>query len=189
MGPKRTLERPPEADIGPPSDQPTFARSPRGEQRNLPSRESDPWGLRGKASSSSLRRRWSMNSPGLRVLALASVLASAATTAWASDCSERNSATDRQWSDQIFIETNPRFSIRPDLGQYFPSEALAAGVTSGSTTLACITNGRGDLTDCRVISETPAGLGFGSAALMAAAAHRHCPYTAEGRPLRSELRL
>jgi hypothetical protein len=112
-----------------------------------------------------------------------------ATAAWALDCGERDSATGRQWSDQILIETNPRFSFRPDLSQYFPSEALAAGVTSGQTTLVCLTNGLGDLKDCRVMVETPPNLGFEQAALKAAAAYRHCPYTAEGQPLRSELRL
>jgi len=47
---------------------------------------------------------------------------------------------------------------------YYPAAARAAGV-SGNATLDCLQTERDRLTDCRLVSEGPEGLGFGDAAL------------------------
>ncbi|OJU13761.1 MAG: hypothetical protein BGN86_15415 [Caulobacterales bacterium 68-7] len=65
----------------------------------------------------------------------------------------------------------------------FPPEARAASVATGLGTVACKVNNRGGLGDCKVVSETPTGLGFGAAALKAAEVMQINPWTDDGRPM------
>lgn len=51
---------------------------------------------------------------------------------------------------------------------FYPPAALAAKV-DGAATLSCARNERDGMTDCQVVSERPAGRGFGAAALAMAA--------------------
>ncbi len=51
-----------------------------------------------------------------------------------------------------------------DLARYYPSAALRAQI-SGRVVLSCEITGRGEVTSCSVASESPAGYGFGDAAL------------------------
>jgi protein TonB len=64
-----------------------------------------------------------------------------------------------------------------------PAEIRAAaprGPGRGEATLSCILNDDGQLTGCRVVSESPAGGGFGAAALSLAYRFRMSPLTAKG---------
>jgi protein TonB len=55
-------------------------------------------------------------------------------------------------------------SEKPDPLQYYPPRARAEGV-QGRATLACTQRPDGSFAKCSVISEAPAGYGFGDAAL------------------------
>lgn len=50
----------------------------------------------------------------------------------------------------------------------YPAAAMAQGLKSGSAQLNCGVRAAGGLSDCRIVSETPAGAGFGAAAVSAA---------------------
>ncbi|MDO1559217.1 TonB family protein [Brevundimonas sp. 2R-24] len=54
----------------------------------------------------------------------------------------------------------------------FPAEALRRNIRSGSVTLRCRVIHDGSAQHCEVIEESPAGMGFGEAALRAAAQFR-----------------
>jgi protein TonB len=62
-----------------------------------------------------------------------------------------------------------------------PPAALRAG-RSGRAAMSCVIGLDERLSDCRVISETPQGQGFGQAALTLAPAFRARPPVADGRP-------
>jgi TonB family protein len=68
-------------------------------------------------------------------------------------------------------------------GRLYPDDALKAGVQSGGATLRCSVIHDGALTDCEVQSETPAGLGFGDAALQIASVMKMNPWTGQGTPV------
>ena len=57
----------------------------------------------------------------------------------------------------------------------FPARATSAGVTSGMAALDCQVTPEGALTRCRVNQESPAGMGFGEAALRVAPDFRLAP--------------
>jgi TonB family protein len=64
-----------------------------------------------------------------------------------------------------------------------PADIRAAaprGPGRGEATLSCILNDDGQLTGCRVVAESPAGGGFGPAALTLAYKFRMSPLTAKG---------
>ena len=71
---------------------------------------------------------------------------------------------------------NPAWASPPQA--MFPETALASGVTSARVTLRCMYQSDGSLQDCSVISETPGGQGFGTAALDAASRARIAPSAA-----------
>lgn len=63
--------------------------------------------------------------------------------------------------------TDPVWVLAPgpgDLDRFFPPRAWERGI-SGQTTLSCIATVSGILSDCQVVSETPANWGFGTAAV------------------------
>jgi TonB family protein len=65
----------------------------------------------------------------------------------------------------------------------FPARAKAAGLTSGEAMLTCRVQASGALEACQVARETPAGMGFGAAALKLAPSFVMKPWTSDGRPV------
>ena len=55
-------------------------------------------------------------------------------------------------------------AMRDSSTRYYPQKAQRAGI-SGMAVLDCLVDTQGWLRDCRVVSEQPAGFGFGEAAL------------------------
>jgi TonB family protein len=70
-----------------------------------------------------------------------------------------------------------------DAAKLFPAAAAKAGLKQGRAMLACTVAHDGALTNCGVISEEPANLGFGDAALKIAAVTAMNPWTAQGTPV------
>ena len=80
--------------------------------------------------------------------------------------------------------TPPRFvrgPTRQELVRSYPRAALAAR-QAGHVLLRCRIGADSRLEGCRVIEETPAGAGFGAAALAASTYFRFRPPTVDGRP-------
>jgi TonB family protein len=65
----------------------------------------------------------------------------------------------------------------------FGPKAQAAGLTEGHAVLTCTISATGALTDCGVKSETPAGAGFGDAALQVSRSFQMRPWTPEGQAM------
>ena len=83
------------------------------------------------------------------------------------------------------VITNPAWITRPDGDDFvhaYPPAALEAGV-EGRSTMQCLVEGGGTLSDCRVISETPVGKGFGEAELELAPKFRMETTTIDGQPV------
>lgn len=64
----------------------------------------------------------------------------------------------------------------------YPREALAAGVKDGRVVMACATGDGGQLQNCAVEREEPAGLGFAASGLALSQSFRIRPWTDEGLP-------
>ncbi|WP_221247678.1 energy transducer TonB [Brevundimonas basaltis] len=83
------------------------------------------------------------------------------------------------------VRTGPRNLREPRplaLRRYHPQEALRQGV-SGTAVVSCRIREDTVLDQCRVVSETPAGQGFGAAGIAAAVAeYRFRPGMIDGRP-------
>ncbi|MDQ8029415.1 MAG: energy transducer TonB [Brevundimonas sp.] len=62
----------------------------------------------------------------------------------------------------------------------FPERAISRGIESGRVTLQCTVQSNGNLSNCSVVSEDPAGAGFGQSALAAARRSRVSPRTVDG---------
>ena len=76
------------------------------------------------------------------------------------------------------VVTNPAWA-RQVLPEY-PERAMSRGVDGGVARVNCSLQPSGTLTDCRLVSEDPAGMGFGSAGLAAARRSRVTPGTVDG---------
>lgn len=84
--------------------------------------------------------------------------------------------------------TNPRWLRQPSsLDRYYPARALAREIT-GQVLLDCIVDVNGVL-NCRVMSETPTGWGFGAAALRIAADYRMVPAMRDGQAVEGRYRM
>ena len=80
---------------------------------------------------------------------------------------------------------NPQFDRIPnadDLAQYYPERASRLG-KQGDATIRCTVSAKGALTQCVVVLENPANLGFGDAALKLSKIFKLKPATADGLPL------
>lgn len=65
----------------------------------------------------------------------------------------------------------------------YPQAAKDAGVRTGRVVMACEAGAGGKLDNCSMVSEEPAGLGFGAAALSLSPSFHVRPWTAEGLPV------
>lgn len=86
---------------------------------------------------------------------IALMLAAADPPPWPADPTRPVFVSDTHWI---------RRPTPTQLAEAWPAAAKQAG-TSGKVLMDCLLTYDGGLKDCRVISETPAGMGFGPAAL------------------------
>ena len=80
---------------------------------------------------------------------------------------------------------NPNWVARPtgaDVQSVYPREALVQRL-NGRATIACEAAANGSLANCVVASESPAGAGFGAAALSLAPKFRMAERAADGSPV------
>jgi TonB family protein len=85
--------------------------------------------------------------------------------------------------DATHAITNPDWTRKPDtddLQRFWPGGSLGL---SGKARIRCIVTSRGTLDACKIVSEEPAGGGFGAAALLMAPLFAMKPMTVDGRPL------
>jgi protein TonB len=83
------------------------------------------------------------------------------------------------------IITNPNWISRPSgdqMARFYPAGPLDRGI-SGSADLSCTVTASGKLSACSVAGETPAGAGFGAAALKLSAFFRMSPRLENGAPV------
>jgi TonB family protein len=83
------------------------------------------------------------------------------------------------------VITKPEWLRKPsgdDINNVWPAEAAKKGV-GGRAVIVCTVNVSGTLRDCKIVSETPEGLGFGPAALMLAGSFQMKPQTVDGKPV------
>lgn len=93
--------------------------------------------------------------------------------------------------DWFEIDTPPDWVKRPsawDILSVFPSEALKAG-RSGDAVISCLVTAQGALDDCVPVWESPAGMGFGRAAVALTAQFAMKPATRGGKPAPSVARI
>lgn len=81
------------------------------------------------------------------------------------------------------VITQPDWVQQPTAAQLlraYPTTAIDRGIT-GSANISCLVRVNGTLTDCQVVSETPARMGFGRAAISLSRYFRMSPRTVDGQ--------
>lgn len=89
------------------------------------------------------------------------------------------------------VRTPPSWRRQPtpeELLAVFPRDNNTA-FAGGRATIVCTVTVQGALRDCRTASESPAGAGFGQAALALAPQFNFNPATVDGRPVEAEVRV
>ncbi len=81
-----------------------------------------------------------------------------------------------------------RWASAEEIERAYPKAAYRDG-RSGSVLLRCLGGRDGRVRDCRVLSETPSGEGFGRAALDLSRVIRFRPLRVDGRPVEAALRI
>jgi len=76
----------------------------------------------------------------------------------------------------------PSWTRRPNVADFYPQAAMRREL-SGRVVLSCTINGSGRPDACSVVEETPAGMGFGEAAMRMARTMRAAPLGADGQPV------
>lgn len=66
--------------------------------------------------------------------------------------------------------------------RFYPKQAQDLSV-EGAATISCVVDADGRLQDCKVLDETPAGYGFGDAALRMKVLFRMKPLSRSGQPV------
>ena len=75
-----------------------------------------------------------------------------------------------------------------ELAEYYPDVAQRESKT-GTSTIKCVVTPRGSLTNCQVLSESPAGYGFGQASVRMARVFKIKPATRDGKPVEGTITL
>lgn len=84
--------------------------------------------------------------------------------------------------------TSPRWTRVPsNLERFYPQRSIQRGV-EGRAVLDCAVSVTGSLS-CTIVSETPAGYGFGDAALRISREYSMAPATADGLPVPGRYRM
>lgn len=81
--------------------------------------------------------------------------------------------------------SNPTWLSKPtaaQLGRLYPSRAVERGI-SGAATMECRVLATGSVTNCSIIRESPAGYGFGEAALASTRYFKLNPRTVDGQAI------
>jgi protein TonB len=85
----------------------------------------------------------------------------------------------------VSIITRPDWTQRPnadDLARYYPERAQRTE-TAGRATISCTVTAKGTLSNCSVVSEDPADMGFGDAAMKMSKLFKMRPKTQDGAPV------
>lgn len=100
-------------------------------------------------------------------------------------------ASDAVAVEPTELDVAPDWIKKPtyeDLQAVWPAAALRRGI-SGSATITCQITPQGLLEECAVVSEAPAGQGFGSSALLLAPSFVIKPGMKDGKPVSTTLRI
>jgi len=83
----------------------------------------------------------------------------------------------------VAVITNPDWSRKPngdEMAQYYPPRAMDLG-KEGQAQIKCTVTAKGTVENCMIVSESPDGLGFGSAALKLSRLFKMKPQTRDGQ--------